>query len=86
MNKIIVKPYLFKLFIYNIYIMFVHFKKYNVCFLLLLFVFCAVYPVLTQQPLLVEKTEYDLCPSCGEAALAYEEGCKKCYSCGYSEC
>ncbi len=43
-------------------------------------------PVLTQQPLLVEKTEYDLCPSCGEAALAYEEGCKKCYSCGYSEC
>lgn len=42
--------------------------------------------VLTQQPLLVEKSEYDLCPSCGEAALAYEEGCKKCYSCGYSEC
>ena len=28
----------------------------------------------------------DLCPSCGEAALAYEESCKKCYSCGYSEC
>ena len=43
-------------------------------------------PVLTQQPLLIEKSEYDLCPSCGEAALAYEEGCKKCYSCGYSEC
>ncbi|MBI3380183.1 adenosylcobalamin-dependent ribonucleoside-diphosphate reductase [Candidatus Gottesmanbacteria bacterium] len=42
--------------------------------------------VTTQQPLLVEKSEYDLCPSCGEAALAYEEGCKKCYSCGYSEC
>jgi len=45
-----------------------------------------VLPILTQQPLLVEKSEYDLCPSCGEAALAYEEGCKKCYSCGYSEC
>lgn len=28
----------------------------------------------------------DLCPSCGSAALAHEEGCKKCYSCGYSEC
>lgn len=47
--------------------------------------------VSTQPPLLIEKSggvgaEYDLCPSCGEAALAYEEGCKKCYSCGYSEC
>ena len=42
--------------------------------------------VLTQEVLPVEKSEYDLCPSCGEAALAYEEGCKKCYSCGYSEC
>ncbi|MBI5452031.1 adenosylcobalamin-dependent ribonucleoside-diphosphate reductase [Candidatus Gottesmanbacteria bacterium] len=42
--------------------------------------------VLTQQPLLIDKSDYDLCPSCGEAALAYEEGCKKCYSCGYSEC
>ncbi len=43
-------------------------------------------PITTQPPLLSEKSEYDLCPSCGEAALAYEEGCKKCYSCGYSEC
>ncbi|MCL4338346.1 adenosylcobalamin-dependent ribonucleoside-diphosphate reductase [Patescibacteria group bacterium] len=42
--------------------------------------------VLTQQPLLAEKSDYDLCPSCGEASLAFEEGCKKCYSCGYSEC
>ncbi len=46
----------------------------------------STHPVLTQQALLPEKSEYDLCPSCGEAALAYEEGCKKCYSCGYSEC
>jgi ribonucleoside-diphosphate reductase alpha chain len=28
----------------------------------------------------------DLCPECGQAALVSEEGCKKCYSCGYSEC
>ncbi len=29
---------------------------------------------------------YDFCPDCGGASLAYEEGCKKCYACGYSEC
>ncbi len=29
---------------------------------------------------------YDICPDCGGASLAYEEGCRKCYSCGYSEC
>lgn len=28
----------------------------------------------------------DLCPECGNATFAYEEGCKKCYSCGYSMC
>ena len=28
----------------------------------------------------------DLCPECGEAGLVNEEGCRKCYSCGYSEC
>ncbi len=45
-----------------------------------------------QTPLLVaeEKKETsakkDLCPSCGEGSLVFEEGCKKCYSCGYSEC
>lgn len=32
------------------------------------------------------KGFFDICPSCGEASLAHEEGCKKCYSCGYSEC
>ena len=26
------------------------------------------------------------CPSCGASHLAFEEGCKKCYVCGYSEC
>ncbi len=29
---------------------------------------------------------FDLCPECGSGTLAYEEGCKKCYACGYSEC
>ncbi len=28
----------------------------------------------------------DLCPECGHAALVKEEGCSRCYSCGYSEC
>ena len=44
-------------------------------------------PVATgQQALFVTHKEFDLCPSCGEAALVHEEGCKKCYGCGYSEC
>lgn len=29
---------------------------------------------------------FDLCPECGSGSLAYEEGCRKCYSCGYAEC
>ncbi len=29
---------------------------------------------------------FDICPECGSGTLAYEEGCKKCYACGYSEC
>ena len=29
---------------------------------------------------------FDICPDCGSGTLAYEEGCKKCYSCGYSAC
>ncbi|MBX4205944.1 vitamin B12-dependent ribonucleotide reductase [Candidatus Microgenomates bacterium] len=32
------------------------------------------------------KKQGDICPKCGEASLIYEEGCKKCYSCGHSEC
>ncbi len=31
-------------------------------------------------------SHYDICPECGSASFAYEEGCKKCYGCGYSEC
>lgn len=28
----------------------------------------------------------DLCPECGQAAMINEEGCRKCYACGHSEC
>jgi len=28
----------------------------------------------------------DLCPECGNATFVFEEGCKKCHSCGYSMC
>jgi ribonucleoside-diphosphate reductase alpha chain len=28
----------------------------------------------------------DLCPECGVAAVVNEEGCRKCYACGFSEC
>ncbi|HLD26457.1 MAG TPA: adenosylcobalamin-dependent ribonucleoside-diphosphate reductase [Patescibacteria group bacterium] len=41
------------------------------------------------QPSLLElekSSSFDICPSCGEAAFAHEEGCKKCYGCGFSEC
>jgi len=45
----------------------------------------------TTQPSLLngnghKMASYDICPSCGEASLVHEEGCKKCYICGYSEC
>lgn len=33
-----------------------------------------------------KKDMFDLCPSCGEASLAHEEGCSKCYGCGYAAC
>ncbi|MCS7093496.1 MAG: adenosylcobalamin-dependent ribonucleoside-diphosphate reductase [Patescibacteria group bacterium] len=33
-----------------------------------------------------ENKMLDLCPTCGEVSLVHEEGCKKCYGCGYSEC
>jgi ribonucleoside-diphosphate reductase alpha chain len=28
----------------------------------------------------------NLCPECGCNTMVFEEGCKKCYGCGYSEC
>lgn len=33
-----------------------------------------------------KKSKGDLCPSCGAAALVFEEGCSKCYACGFSKC
>lgn len=39
------------------------------------------FPVLTVSP-----AKRDLCPSCGAAALVLEEGCSKCYACGFSKC
>ncbi|MGN6810221.1 MAG: TSCPD domain-containing protein, partial [Thermomicrobiales bacterium] len=32
------------------------------------------------------KMTGNLCPECGSSTLVYEEGCKKCLSCGHSEC
>lgn len=40
----------------------------------------------SQMELLSATNLFDICPECGAGSLAYEEGCKKCYSCGYSEC
>lgn len=43
----------------------------------------------TQQQFLIlkdEKLQADICPSCGSNSFVYEEGCSKCYVCGYSEC
>jgi ribonucleoside-diphosphate reductase alpha chain len=35
---------------------------------------------------LMSGASTDLCPECGQAAVVNEEGCRKCYACGYSEC
>jgi ribonucleoside-diphosphate reductase alpha chain len=32
------------------------------------------------------KTTGNLCPECGCNTLVNEEGCRKCYNCGHSEC
>jgi ribonucleoside-diphosphate reductase alpha chain len=40
----------------------------------------------TNQPELFVQRVGDLCPECGQAALVNEEGCRKCYACGFSEC
>lgn len=37
-------------------------------------------------PSLPSTNLFDICPECGSGSFAYEEGCKKCYGCGYSEC
>ncbi|CAN5150958.1 adenosylcobalamin-dependent ribonucleoside-diphosphate reductase [soil metagenome] len=49
-------------------------------------------PVLLQEPEMAmaqvrpSEKHFDICPSCGEALLAREEGCAKCYGCGHAEC
>jgi ribonucleoside-diphosphate reductase alpha chain len=44
-----------------------------------------VIPEPEAQPLIPVRIG-DLCPECGAAAVVNEEGCRKCYGCGYSEC
>jgi ribonucleoside-diphosphate reductase alpha chain len=43
-------------------------------------------PPPTQLMLTASAAHLDICPECGDVSFAHEEGCKKCYSCGYSEC
>jgi ribonucleoside-diphosphate reductase alpha chain len=45
-------------------------------------------PTHEQAPLHLTRLEVtgNLCPECGCNTMVYEEGCKKCYSCGHSEC
>ena len=40
----------------------------------------------TQTTAAAKKTIGDLCKECGQATFVYEEGCKKCLSCGFNEC
>ncbi len=35
---------------------------------------------------LASKKVGDICPTCGASSFVYQEGCAKCYSCGFSEC
>ncbi|HSE95552.1 MAG TPA: vitamin B12-dependent ribonucleotide reductase [Methylomirabilota bacterium] len=37
-------------------------------------------------PAVPKLTAGDICPECGQATFVYEEGCKKCYGCGFNEC
>ena len=39
-----------------------------------------------QLPVAPNKAVGDLCKECGQATFIYEEGCKKCLSCGFNEC
>jgi len=45
-------------------------------------------PMQEASPLLLHTLSVtgNLCPECGCNTVVFEEGCKKCYSCGYSEC
>ncbi len=37
-------------------------------------------------PISMPSQKADLCPDCGQASFVAMEGCRKCVSCGYSEC
>lgn len=37
-------------------------------------------------PAIPSSLAADLCPECGQSSLVLEEGCSKCYSCGFSKC
>lgn len=43
-------------------------------------------PALAAAPVDRAKLTGDYCPSCGQISLVYEEGCRKCYVCGFSNC
>ena len=44
-------------------------------------------PTHVMAPKLQERRRIgDLCKECGQATFVYEEGCKKCLSCGFNEC
>jgi ribonucleoside-diphosphate reductase alpha chain len=43
-------------------------------------------PEETPSPAAARKQIGDLCKECGQATFVYEEGCKKCLSCGFNEC
>lgn len=34
----------------------------------------------------INRNNQEKCPECGRGVLVTEEGCRKCYSCGYSKC
>jgi ribonucleoside-diphosphate reductase alpha chain len=40
----------------------------------------------SREPLAGYKAGADVCPACGTVSLIRAEGCRKCTSCGYSEC
>jgi ribonucleoside-diphosphate reductase alpha chain len=39
-----------------------------------------------EEPAAERRQIGDLCRECGQATFIYEEGCKKCVSCGFNEC
>jgi ribonucleoside-diphosphate reductase alpha chain len=43
-------------------------------------------PAVSRSPRTAKATAGDICPECGQATFVYEEGCKKCYGCGFNEC